>query len=704
MSTIQIQFTAIDLGNGGFVDIGFNDNVIVTQLKLTSINGPTQYLRFSEIPSSAPSDPNAAQAQAYAYSFNRDFKNVGGANNLSAVSVGNVVTITAVVGTFDTFAKTGNFATNLGISNSPQSSEIVFTVTQSAVGDCTSIQYSATATGGTPPYVLYHGSVIVDAAWNGASQNFNLTRGQVRKVSCSDSLGALKETTVIVSRKLSAGDFSIQTQNFSASSDILVIRDVTIAGTAPLQYSLDNTTEITGQNYQAGNAFAGVAAGTYNLFIKDQYDCEVLKVIQVTGFQDNTELEKIRYFEVMEGQSFIFSESPDFDDQTKKTYFNTLSWNFDSLVKYPIIQKFNPNDPSVGTQFKSSYEYHNITLHGCDGSTRTLEPIMIKKNLGATEKVDCVLFPIETDPSKTGVYFNGGDAYVPDTTTVDPTGTVYSGFAPLWATIGQLVFIEGSGGFYITDASYDPIIGDYFVIDLTTPSQVAGIVQATYNIQPYNLFEFYLDISTVPDRGFIVIEKSFEQTGPVEGNPWISEIIQKVVVEDDLLIEWSDSKNKADIVFQSGIKFRMRIKGEFMPEWEDEADTQAGDSRKYNIEQKHYQGFSLLVEPITAKQVTQLSIAAVTEGFAINNINLLRDDAPEISRLGKSNLWKWKCAFAYGENRGAIQEDQVVLSVGTGVVGGGTTGENPDIDLNALTLYRDSSGNLITKDGNLITE
>lgn len=701
MSTIAIAFTAIGTGSGGQVQVGFNDNSIGHTLTLVSKNGASIAGYFSQIPTDLPTDPDTAQAQAYAQSFNRDFKNLGGNNNLSATISGNVVTITANIGTFTTFAQTGNFATNNGINNTAQTLPLVFSTARASTGDCLNIDYAAAASEGLPPYTLKQGNATLNSGWNGSNFGFSLKRGRVEALSLTDSNGTVINRSLIVPRKLAEGDFSVSSANYETYSDILIKRDVEIAGTTPLSYSLEPLSATTGANYQSSNAFSGVLEGQYKIFIKDKYGCEISKTINITGFQDATENENPRYFDVMEGQSFIVSEFPEFDHLTKKNYFNTGSYNQDDLVTYRASHYIDVNDTSKGVQFKSSYDWHIITLHGCNGSKIDVPSIMIQENLGIKEKMDCHFFAVG---SKTGVYFQGGNTYVPDTTTLLGTN-VFFGTTPRWANVGQLVFFDGLGGFYIESNGFDSDRGGYFVVDMALPSTLESKVQLTYNRHDYNLFEFYLSPSDIADKSFFIIEKGFNGSGVVVGNPWVSEIIEKRSDTSNLLLlDWSDTLNKGDIVFQSGIKFFARVEGEFNPIWDNVAETESGDSRENSIQQKTFLGFEVSIEAINQKQITQLNVASALEGFKVNNLSLVRKKPPEIKPLGKSNKYSWKCEFGYGDNKIAIKQDEIVLSVSTGVVGGGGTGKSGVPNLSGITLYKDPDGNLINISGNLMKQ
>ncbi len=674
MSTIQIQFTAIGTGvSGGYVEIGFNDNNVVSQLRETSIDGPSVQYRFSQIPTSLPTDPDTAQAQAFAFAFNRDYKNVGGTNNLSAVSSGDTVTITTTIGTFDTFTQTGNFATNLGINNTPQADPNSFTYERLTTGDCTTINYRGnTATGGTGPYrISVNGSDVI-TGWDGASNtaSFALNRGFQSAVKVYDSLSALIADEVVnVPRKLEPGEFKERATTYETYSDILIESVNPVEGTTPVDYSLDNQGASTGGNYQSSNTFPGVAPGTYELFVRDVYGCEVTKTIIVSSFQDATVDENPKYFEVMHGNSIIVSECPTFGSAVKKNFENTGSWNELAGINYDVLQYWAPSDYE-GIQFKSSYPYHIITLHKCDGTKQDIAPIMIQENLGSKEKVDCKFFQIS---GQTAVYFDGGNEYTPDTTTIIGASE-YTQFTPDWAEVGQLVFIDGLGGHFIESTGYDETLErGYFVINVTT-SDTEGKVQVTFNKQLYNLFEVYIDFSTFT-KGRLVFEKGLDFNN-VDGNPYASEILVSQEDTDDmLLLKWSDPKNKGNIVFQSGIQFTRRMEGLFRPIFEGESETFAGDSREYSLKQTTYQNYRLEFDRLSAKEVYQLTIATGLDGFEVNNVPVVRKKYPEIEALGDSNYYSLKVDLAYSGDLLAIKPDETVLEVSTGVVGGGGTGK-----------------------------
>lgn len=707
MSTIRLEITAIGTGIEGSATLGFNDGAVASSLLLISKDGPSIQGYFSRIPTDLPSDPDAAQASAFAQAFVRDFKNVGGNNNLTAVvENGSEVLITAKNGQFDTFAFTGLWVANLGISNEPFASPLVFDVLKSdIVGDCTTIRYSSTLSGGTSPYTINNGITPIQTGWDGLSIDFDLDRGSVNTLNVIDNDGNTESLTVNVPRGLKIGEFKQRSTQFEGYSDILIESVNEVTGTTPVEYSLDGVSEITGQNYQLSNSFPGVLPGLYNLFIKDKYGCEISKTIEVRDFQDVTVNENPKHFEVMSANSLIVSPCKNFDASTKKNFENTGSWNEFADINHRIKQDFDPVDGFIGTQFKSSYPYHIITLDFFDGTMKDIAPIMIQENLGTKEKVDCVIFPVN---GKTGVFFDGGNLYEPNTTTIigasphQPNAFNNKTFLPEWAVDGQLVFIDGLGGKYIEGSGYDDDRGGYFIVDAVTPAQLDSRVQVTYNVQIYNLFECYINVEDIDNIAKIKFEKGFSFS-QIDGDPWVSEIIRKTNdTNRHVLIEWSSEKNRGGMVFQSGIQCRNRIVGKFRPIWDGEAETALEDSGKSSLKQSSYQDYRLEFESLSAKQVDKLNIISGLDNgdFKVNGLGMVRNDFPEIEPLEESNRYSWAVNLSSSGDNLSIDNDEFVLEVSTGVIGGGGTGKEVAgfLEIKPLTI----NGKLITVDDKLL--
>jgi hypothetical protein len=713
MSTISFTLTtqALDFSpqTRGNILVTFNDGNQNFNLSLALINGIATSGYFQEVAWDNPNveDSDDQQAENYRNAFNRDYKNIGGTKNLAASRVDNTITITATVGTFVSASYSGNVLvfSGLDINNTTQVVPANLTITASSTGNCNTIQHAFVATGDGAPFRVNRGGNDLISDWDGTSENLNLDRtGTTQVYFLYNSDDELVDTVAqFVPRKLAEGDFDIEINQYEDSADVIVNRIVFLASTAPLEYSIDAVSATTGGSYQTSNTFAGVFSGQYKVFIKDKYGCEISKNIVVTEFQDATENEVTRYFEIMEGQSFCFSPHVQHTALVKKNYFNTWSYNeYVQGAKYNTFHIVDALDGFRGVQFKSSYNWHYITMHKCDGTKVNIPPILISQNLGAKEKFDCMLYPSPDVDGETWVYFNGGNEYTADTTTVIGSSP-YDGTTPTWAQIDQLVFVDDTG-LRITKTGYDANIGGYFVVELETASETSGFVQVTYNKHPYNLYEFYVNISDIDNSCVIVVEKAFDGEGLIEGDPWVSERIKKKEDSDDILyLEWNDTKNKADIVFQSGLKCFARYEGVVRPTDDTDSDTYSGDGNVYSISQVSRIDFNIKIEGITYKQVNQLNIASALSGFKCNGISLVAKESASVTPLGVSNLFRWERTFGYGTNALAEQQDEIVYSPTTGVDGGGGDGISETPDLSGITLIVDSDGNLIKDDnGNLI--
>lgn len=721
MSTIAIRFQtqALDFSplTRGYVRVVFNDGNQDINLDLQLTTGIPTFGKFQEVAwIDGSSNEDVQQAINFAAAFNRDYANIGNdpngglqVSNLNAVASGDTVTITANKGTFPNGESlyTGNVLTvsNFTVNNSVQAVPANLTITPSSTGNCNTIQHAFVATGDGQPFRVNRGGADLISSWDGTSQNLSLDRtGTTQVYFLYNSSNELVDTvSIYVPRKLAEGDFDVEINQYEDSADVIVNRVVFLASTASLEYSIDAVSATTGGSYQTSNTFAGVFAGQYKVFIKDKYGCEISKNIVITEFQDATENEVTRYFEIMEGQSFCFSPHVQHTALVKKNYFNTWSYNeYVQGAKHNTFHIVDELDGFRGVQFKSSYNWHYITMHKCDGTKINIPPIIISRNLGAKEKFDCMLYPSPDVDGETWVYFNGGNEYTPDTTTVIGSSP-YDGTTPTWAKIDQLVFIDGAG-LRITKTGYDANLGGYFVVELETASETSGFVQVTYNKHPYNLYEFYVNIADIDNSCVIVVEKAFDGEGLIEGDPWVSERIKKKEDSDDILyLEWTDSKNKADIVFQSGLNCFARYEGVIRPTSDTDSETYSGDGNIYPISQVSRIDFNIKIEGITYKQVNQLNIASALSGFKCNGISLVAKESASVTALGVSNLFRWERTFGYGANAMAEQQDEIVYSPTTGVEGGGGDGISETPDLSGITLMVDSDGNLIKDDnGNLI--
>lgn len=724
MSTIKIRFSIDALDGGqedqGVVNVTYNDGSQVHILTLRLITGPSARGFFTEVLwSSNPGNQaelDNQQAKNYAGAFNRDYAFVGVEltgglvkANLNATVVGGDVTISSQVGQFIGAEYTGDRLVfqqveivNVDDIDSPELSAI-----NSDSGNCDTIDYTFSTSQGQPPYTLKLGSSTTGAnvitAWDGGDRTLSLNRGALASYTVVDSAGNYDTVNVLVPRKLAIGEFNeILSPNLNGSFDVTIENTNLVKGTTPIEYSLDEENAQQGGNYQASNSFPGILEGTYKIFIKDKYGCEINKtIVLVSGSEETAEPLVERYFDFPHANSLIVTEVLDFDSETKPNFFNTRSTNEAVGIAYKCRQKFVSTDV-IRCQFKSSYPFHNITLHSCDGSMKNITPIQVQKNIGFQERVDCALFP--TEDNLTGVYFDGGSSYFPDTSTVIGPSE-HTEFLPDWVEIGRLVDIESLGTFSIIDIGYDPDLDrGFFTINASIQNQKNDIVQVKYNLHGYNLYECFLNVSDINSgKGILVFEKGYD-IDKLDGNPWASEEI--VVIEDDkdhILFKWKNSYNVADLVFVSGYEGVNRIEGRLRPIFDGNSEGYDGDNNYFSTKEELYLRNRFVAEFLTSKQVYKLCIVTALDGFSANGLPCRRNKTPEITEIGDTNLFKFSCDLAMTGNILGEQRNEIVLNPTTGNEDGGSYADLPEAPVydSKIRLNIENSG-FVTVDGKFI--
>lgn len=686
--------------NFGSFTVNYNDGNITIPLvlRLASSNRSGQF-EWRGVPNNGIN----GSALNYADGFNRDFRNVGGNNNLLATVTGNnQITVTSTKGTFiSTTANSNVGSLSSTINNVIPVDPLIFSVLIQSVGDCNQIEYIAVATGGSQPLTLRNGNAILQSNWNGSVATFNLNRSSVNNINVTDSLGTTRSEVVNVPRTYKEGDFDITTIQYDGYSDLSVRLVNSVFGTVPLQYALTSVDAITGADYQLSPDFTGIFEGQYKVWLKDKYDCEVSRILEVRDLEDNTTLEIPRFFLVPEANALSFSDVVNFGGDVRKNYFNTRSGE-ENIIGRPVrIEQSFFDYHEIATRFLSSYPFHIVTLFKCDGSKKNIVPIMVQENLGSVEKIDCKLFNVN---GSIGVYFDGGNEYEPNTNEVIGSNELV-GFIPDWAVIGQLIFIDGLGGKYITGEGFDENRGYYFIIDGITADDLEAKVQTTFNKHIYNVWDMFLFMSDVDTSAYIQIEYGYSFNEIVGVSK--SELIVKVEdIEDWHLIKWGDEKNIGDMIYQEFPQPFILLKGFMDAIYSNSSETSVGDASEYSLNQESFLGFSFRAGRLSQKMVNKLNLAAGTSLFEIDGIGLVKNSTATVENLGKTSLKTWSCEFGYSGNQLGIQEDEILLNVSTGVIGSGGSefpelGEAPVFD--GKTRYVDISGNFFTIDGNFIS-
>jgi len=685
--TIKLRFTtqALDFSplTRGRVTVKFQTKAgQAVDLFEDLVQGAASAYKFQEVAwIDGSSGEDAQQAINFAQAINRDYKGVGLVQtgfpqlpNISAQAVGNEVTITALEGTFLSGSSyTGNVLV-VAIdppSNTADPTTPVISVVASATGDCNVINYNVTATTGVAPFRLVNNGVDVIPSWNGSTTSLALARGSVNKIFVEDLDGEFSvPITVNVPRKLDGANFEVALTPGVGNSDVTVNWPEPVAGVTPLEYALTAADAVAATGYQSSNVFPAVLEGAYKLWVRDKFGCEVTKLVTVAGYADPVAGSTPKYSRISDFNTLSFSRrSPG-----RKNYDTALS--FEEVVGVPkqALFEFTAED-QIQTQFRSSFPFHQITLHKCDGSKEDLPFLLIQQNIGVAEKVDCKVFPVEA--ALAGVYFVGGNSYEPGTLTVTGSSPYSSGL-PTWAETGRFVSVGSMGTKEIKGVGYDSDLGVmYFTVEASIAAQADDTVQATYNRHDYNLYRCDFPMSKVSDRAYVTIEMGYSST-EIEV-AYQSEAIRRITdTSKHLKIEWSGFKNLGDMVFVDGYKGVMWIKGRIRPVPIGTAKNYEGSEEVYPLSHTQRIGQRVSIPVMTPKQWAKFGlVSAIAEGgtLLIEDMELVREGAIEAEEQGSTNFSNVECEFAYtGDGLGEVTEE-VVLNPSTGVEGGGGTGK-----------------------------
>lgn len=728
MSTLKITFTTIEPNPDpiwGYIQFQLTIDGVVHQVRETLTDGFADFGKFaySGHHPANQAQSNRFQAQEYLASFQRDHLNVGGQKNLGIGIADNVITIHAVKGVFSNFVYGGDMiSVSRTIENDIPPIPKTFEYTFDGTGDCTNVDYTAeSATGGTAPYRLTAGGVDIFTGWAGATPRaFQLERTKNYSGGLYDSANVLiKSFSEIPPKKLAPSDFNVvSTYNPSAGyADVTVQTVVNRPGTGPLQYSLADT-------WQSSNIFGGVLAGVYTLKIRDKFGCELEKtfeVYQVGGEDPGTPEEPVRrepYFKISEFNSLSFYRADRHGPDVRKNYLNTGS--FAEAVGIPKTARFGfPETSSIGTKFNSSYPYHNVTLHKWDGSKQAIQFFMIQENLGAIERVDCKVFPVQevlntleggtvviNDGS--GVYFDGGNKYEPNSSTIIEDSPYTSGL-PSWAVKGAIINFAGLGEKEITETNlFDELRGVTYFKIAGTVSEGSEIVQATFDRHPYNVFRFDFNMEDVHKEGnYIKIEPGWsfddiDRRFVHKSEPFL--ILQDLAKY--LKVTWGAFRNLGEMIFVDNMKSEMWIKGKIRPFPSGSSEFEDGDDSTRSIDQESYLRMRATIPIMTPKQWRKFDLIGTIGSRGevyIEDMKLVRIKAMDHDELGDTNISNISCDFAFsGESSKEGQLDPVI-DISTGETGTGGSGKEPVVgwQIEGMRLMTEN-GHWIKIDGNFV--
>jgi len=258
-------------------------------------------------------------------------------------------------------------------------------------------------------------------------------------------------------------------------------------------------------------------------------------------------------FEISKANSFRFSKIRNINEL--KNDNNTLSGESLNLFPYIDIQRYLNTD-IITTQFKTNYANQTAIL--VTGDSKIAYDIVKKTtNIGREKSYDARYYNYKGGGVYTGVYFTFGNEYTYGTSTVIGSHS-FNGELPEFAIVGDKIDIAGLGNqLTIVRIIYDDIIDAkvMLVSNAYTGIDATAIVKSQYNLLPYEVYEFTIDLSITIGECYVLLYVSDNYKRTLYAK---SEIIDVQTEHPNALeiVYYNDDND--DILYSTGIKHKIR--------------------------------------------------------------------------------------------------------------------------------------------------
>jgi len=439
-----------------------------------------------------------------------------------------------------------------------------------------------------------------------------------------------------------------------------------------LTYSLDNI------NFDPGNLFSGTqltgqADGDYTIYVKDQFGCTVSKDYTVSGSGGRD-----AFFHVSKYNSISFSKDEVWDgaeNGVHKNRDNVLSltdFGKKTLYEERLILR---DDDEVTIQFKSNYANHDVEIQNCAGEALSQTPAIVKKsnNTDLFESLDATLTSL--GDGRSALFFTSGNVY-------NEAGGVFGSYElqgnlPDSAIIGVSVEIVGHGVHEIRDIIYSEDLGKKIMVFNYGYNGVdaAVVMKAYYDLLPYEVYEFTVDVSAnvyhgntiEPDLFRVKLQASDGLYGTVN---YYSEYIKQYGVSDwnyDKFVSinyWNN--NNRDVFYLYGIKHFLRAEVlEVSTIIDDTNEIVKADNTTYVASSTLHEGIKVKFAECTHRMALKLSMALSCENLFINGLGYVKKENISISPIENTNLYEVECELlSNGENFSTVIESETGQSEG----------------------------------------
>lgn len=500
--------------------------------------------------------------------------------------------------------------------------------------------------------------IIQPIASFGNSQNpfkFDYMRGQTFVFEAKDVNGNLVSTNITTPDNLISSNFNLTINNSPNGSTVIVNNSNTNG--LNLEYSLDNST------WQSSNVFSGLDSDSFTLYIRDQFGCSTSIDFTVSDVGIYTP-----FFYISKSNSIRFAQRINFGDAANyKNDENTLSCEVLDLLPYKEIQLFQTSD-IVPTQFKSNFANNLAEVIKSDGTTVNVPVIKKSQNIGAKDKRDAIKYSYN---GKTAIYFLSGNTYDYDSGVVNGSYSL-NGSLPYWANIAGNYVSVGTSFFLIQRTMFDEEKGAEVIIidEIYTGMPVSVIVGSIFNYQPYEVYEFEIDMLDYINSDIRVRVVASDPNFTTI--TYLSELINvKVRQENTLEIKYWNSTN-TDIFYETGIRFLIRQEFiDIIAVSVEEFENNKTDTTVVLMDADIYEADQFDFEPVTKEMFRKIVRALGHETVYINNVGYVKNDAVDFEKQGVSNLYTIKAKM--------IKTGGVYNSQSSGISEGIYSGDNLEI-------------------------
>lgn len=569
-------------------------------------------------------------ADVNAFNFSQSINLDGILYSLESTVNENVVTLNLTTPFYYFTSATGNLVDDgkVTITTSTQDPIIEKTVAinsyiSKAPNYCADVYAVLDVTGGSEVYNVYVNNVLT-VSNETTPISVSLLRGNVDSLRIVDDEGVTIGTVTSTNpRKVISSDITNTILNLSAGATLTINVNYISPYVSPYEYSLDGIT------YQSSNVYTSLIPNNYTIYVKDALGCVTEKNIVIDGVTEVTET----IFTISDINPFRFAKI----ESGKKNYKNTLSCNELRLVKYPYYQQFIESDV-ITTQFKTNASYINAFTIDKDLNTNTLSVVKRTENIGLKAKSTCTFFDL--GDGRSGVYFGVVDLLNP--LNNDVIGDADFGFSlPEWANKdGNYVTIEDIGEVKIDAIGYSETYQSFILeFDMIFSGNSDRNISANYNLQPYEIYEFKTTMSDEPLQFNVVIE-----VGSDSDNidfTYVSETIKRVD-DSDFLFEidyyMEDNKNIGDMVYQTGIKNKLRLNGHVKSLGEQTTEGYDGNKEYYVTDNSVYNSEKFSFFRLSTAMADKLRLVVAHSYLSINGVRYKLSEPPEVPESEFSNL------------------------------------------------------------------